>query len=76
MKKCRQCGKELPSPWISNICRECCRVNMKEIFEKNPEFKQAFMESVRELKKPENTEKLAKDTVKFMQGIQALQNRS
>lgn len=76
MKRCRQCGKELPPSWINDICLECARANLQRSFKENPEFKQAFMESVEELKKPENVEKMAKDTVKFIQGIQALQKKS
>lgn len=72
MKKCRQCGKELPNIWSTNICLECSRENVRKIFKENPEVKQAFKESIEEMKKPENTKKIADDTVKFMQSIQSL----
>mgnify|MGYP000171579953 CR=1 FL=1 len=45
---------------------------MKKIFRKNPEVKQAFRETIEELKKPENVEKMAKSTANFMNVVQAL----
>ena len=70
--KCRQCGKELESHWSTDICLECLRENMKKIFRENPEVKQAFRETIEELKKPENVEKMAKNTADFMNAIQTL----
>lgn len=70
--KCRQCGKELKPHWSTDICLECSRENMKKIFRENPEVKQAFRETIEELKKPENVEKMAKNTANFMNAIQAL----
>lgn len=70
--KCRQCGKELKPHWNTDICLECSRENMKKIFRENPEVKQAFCETIEELKKPENVEKMAKYTADFMNAIQAL----
>lgn len=52
------------------------RKRVQELFKQNPELKQAFMESIQELKKPENIERMAKDTVRFMQGIQQLQEQA
>ena len=69
---CRQCGKELKPHWGTDICLECSRENMKKIFRENPEIKQAFHETIEELKKPENIEKMAKNTANFMNAIQAL----
>lgn len=40
--------------------------------QKNPEVKQAFRETIEELKKPENIEKMAKNTANFMNAVQAL----
>ena len=70
--KCRQCGKELKSQWSTDICLECSRENVKKIFREYPEIKQAFHETIEELKKPENIEKMAKNTANFMNAIQAL----
>lgn len=70
--KCRQCGKELKPYWGTDICLECSRENMKKIFRENPEIKQAFHETIEELKKPENIEKMAKNTANFMNTVQAL----
>lgn len=70
--KCRQCGKELKPHWSTDICLEYSRENMKKIFRENPEVKQAFRETIEELKKPENIEKMAKNTANFMNTVQAL----
>lgn len=75
MKVCRQCGKELPQSWSTDICLECSRANVKKIFKENPDVKQAFVESVEEMRKPENIKKMADDTVKFMRTIQSLQKK-
>ena len=75
MKKCRQCGKELQNPYSTDICLDCSRENVKKIFKENPELKQAFKESIEEMKKPENMKKMVDDTVRFMGAIQPLQNK-
>lgn len=75
MKVCRQCGKELPKTWSTDICLECSRANVRKIFKENPDVKQAFMESVEEMRKPENTKKMADDIVKFMKAVQLLQKK-
>lgn len=75
MKVCRQCGEELPKSWSTDICLECSRDNMKKIFKEHPDVKQAFMESVEEMRKSENIKKMADDTVKFMQAVQSLQKK-
>lgn len=73
MANCRQCGKELPPVWSTDICLDCSRENMKKIFKENPEVKQAFKESIEEMKKPENMKKMVDDTCRFMSVIQSLQ---
>lgn len=73
MAQCRECGKELPQIWCTDICLDCSRANIKKIFKENPELKQAFKETVEELKKPENVKKMTEDTVKFMQAVQSAQ---
>ena len=72
---CRQCGKELTNPYSTDICLDCSRENVKKIFKENPELKQAFKESIEEMKKPENMKKMVDDTVRFMGAIQSLQNK-
>lgn len=69
MVNCRQCGKELPKNWSTDICLECSKANIQKIFEKNPEVKQAFKESIEEMRKPKNMEKMVDDTLKFMQTL-------
>lgn len=72
--KCRQCGKELKPHWSTDICLECSRENMKKIFRENHEVKQVFRETIEELKKPENVEKMARDTANFIDAIQVLRS--
>ena len=71
--KCRQCGKELPKVWSTDICLECSRENVRKIFKENPDVKEAFKETIEDLKKPENVKKMADVTCAFMRGVQALQ---
>ena len=47
---CRQCGTELPKIWSTDICMDCSRENVKQIFKEFPDVKQAFMDSIREMK--------------------------
>ena len=72
MKKCSVCGKELPESWAGEKCLDCSRKAMQKIFKENPEVKQAFMETIQELQKPENIERMARDTANFMNTIQQL----
>lgn len=73
MANCRQCGKELPKIWSTDICLECSKANVRKIFRENPEVKEAFRESVAEMQKPENMKKMVDDTCRFMSAVQALQ---
>lgn len=75
MSVCRQCGKELPKTYSTDICLDCSRANVQEIFKENPEVKQAFKESIEEMKKPENMKRMVDDTVRFMRAVQALQKK-
>lgn len=75
MAVCRQCGKELPKTYSTDICLDCSRANVQKIFKENPEVKQAFKESIEEMKKPENMKRMVDDTVRFMRAIQSLQKK-
>lgn len=72
---CRQCGKELPKNFTTNICLECSKENVRKIFKEYPEIKDAFRESIEEMKKPENMKKMVDDTVRFMGVVQSMQKR-
>lgn len=72
---CRQCGKELPKNFTTNICLECSKENVRKIFKENPEIKDEFKESIEEMKKPENMKKMVDDTVRFIGAIQSMQKR-
>ncbi len=73
---CRQCGKELPTISHTDICTDCARANLKKTIDANPELKKAYKEAVEETFSPENRKKIADDTVRFMQAIQALQKKN
>lgn len=73
MVNCRQCRKELPKIWSTDICLECSRENVRKIFKENPEVEQAFHESVQEMLKPETINKMTEDACHFMSAVQALQ---
>lgn len=75
MANCRQCEKELPKIWGTDICLDCSRENLRKTFEENPELKQTFKESVEEMRKPEKYKEMADDIDKFMSAIQSIQNR-
>lgn len=72
---CRQCGKELPKNFTTNICLECSKENVRKIFKENPEIKDAFKETIEEMKKPENMKKMVDDTIRFMGAVQSMQKR-
>ena len=69
---CKQCGKELPQNFTTDICLYCSRENVRKIFKEHPEVKQAFKESVEEMKKPENMKKMSDDICNFMARMQAI----
>lgn len=72
---CRQCGKELPKNFTTNICLECSKENVRKIFKENPEIKDAFKETIEEMKKPENMKKMVNDTARFIDAVQSMQKR-
>ena len=72
---CRQCRKELPKNFTTNICLECSKENVRKIFKENPEIKDAFRESIEEMKKPENMKKMVDDTARFIGAIQSMRKR-
>lgn len=72
---CIQCGKELPKNFTANICLECSKENVRKIFKEYPEIKDAFRESIEEMKKPENMKKMVDDTVRFIGVVQSMQKR-
>lgn len=75
MANCKQCGKELPKVWSTDICLECSRANVRKIFKENPEVKQAYQQSLEEMKKPENLEKMSNSCSKFIDVILKLRGK-
>lgn len=54
---------------------EQAKKNLQEIFRNNPELKQAFKETLDEMRKPENVEKMSKDICSVMQAVRTLRNK-
>lgn len=52
------------------------REKLRQTFKEHPEVKKAYMETIEELKKPENMKRMVDDTVKFMEAIQKLQEEA
>ena len=73
---CRQCNKELPKVYSTDICLECSKKNVMSLFRENPELKQAFIETVNELKKPENVKKASEDFIKVVGSLESLHKLS
>ena len=58
MMKCRECGKMLPQGQRIDICLDCSRKNMQKLFRDDSELEDAFRETIKELRKPENVKKM------------------
>ena len=71
---CRECGKMLSNEYITDICIDCSRKNMKKLFRDNPELKDAFIETIEELKKPENIKKMVHDTCRVINAINEMRD--
>ena len=74
MTKCRECGNILPNGQITDICLDCSRKNIQKLFRENPELKDAFVESINELKKPENIKKMVYDTCRVINAINEMRD--
>lgn len=72
MKICTHCGTEIPDYFKGDKCLECSKASIRKIFAEHPEVKEAFHETIEEMKKPEITQKMVDDTCKFMAGLQDL----
>ena len=56
--KCRECGKMLSQGQRIDICLDCSRKNMQKLFRDDSELEDAFRETIKELRKPENVKKM------------------
>ena len=74
-KNCSVCNAPIPDDSRSGKCLDCCRKEIKKIFDENPEAKAAFKETIEELRKPENIMKMANDAVKFMNALQTARKK-
>ena len=74
MTKCRGCGKILPNGQKTDICLDCSRKNIQKLFRENPELKDAFVESINELKKPANIKKMVYDTCRVINAINEMRD--
>lgn len=75
MVGCRECGKILPETYSTDICLDCSRKNIQKLFRDDPELKEAFKETIGELRKPESIKKMADNTVRFMNAINMIRDR-
>jgi hypothetical protein len=53
---------------------EQSKENLRKIFAKNPELKQAFKETIDEMSTPENIDKMAKDIHNAIKGFANIKN--
>lgn len=74
MIKCRECGKILPNGQRTDICLDCSRKNLQKLFRNNPELKDAYVETIEELKKPENIKKIVRDTCRVINAINEMRD--
>ena len=69
--KCVDCEKSIPHG--CKRCIECSGRALKATFAKSPELKQAFEETLNEMRKPENIERMAREITPAIQAVVALQ---
>lgn len=74
MENCIICGKKLTMQ-RGDKCPDCYREAIRQIFKEHPEAKQAFKESIDEMKKPENMKNMVDNAVQFMGKLQELQKQ-
>lgn len=74
MMKCRECGKSLSNGQRTDICLDCSRKNLQKLFRDDPELKDAFIETIEELRKPENIKKMAQDTCRVINAINEMRD--
>ena len=72
--KCRECGKMLSNGHRTDICLDCSKKNMKKLFRDDPELKDAFIETIEELRKPENIKKVVHDTCRVINAINEMRD--
>lgn len=72
--KCRECGKMLSKGHRTDICLDCSKKNMKKLFRDDPELKDAFIETIEELRKPENIKKMVHDTCRVINAINEMRD--
>ena len=72
--KCRERGKRLSNGQRTDICLDCSRKNLQKLFRDDPELKDAFIETIEELRKPENIKKMAQDTCRVINAINEMRD--
>lgn len=72
--KCKNCGKSLS--YKADKCGYCAKKSLQKIFAENPEVKQAFKESIEEMRKPDNVKKMVDDTYSFVERLKSLHRTS
>ena len=74
MMKCRERGKMLPQEHRIDICLDCSRKNMQKLFRDDPELKDAFRETIEELRKPENVKKMVDGACRVVNAINKMRD--
>ena len=74
MTKCRECGKALPQGQRVDTCLDCYIKNMQKLFRDDPELKDAFRETIEELRKPENVKKMVDGACRVVNAINKMRD--
>ena len=74
MTKCRECGNALPQGQRVDTCLDCSIKNMKKLFRDDPELKDAFRETIEELRKPENVKKMVDGACRVVNAINKMRD--
>lgn len=74
MTKCRECGKALPQGQRVDTCLDCSIKNMQKLFRDDTELKDAFRETIEELRRPENVKKMVDGACRVVNAINKMRD--
>lgn len=73
MGKCVKCGAETARSCQKCMkCMKCSKKAVQAMFHESPELKQAFQETLAELQRPENIQKMTAQITPVIQAVAAL----
>ncbi|MEG1565105.1 MAG: hypothetical protein RR365_15510 [Bacteroides sp.] len=70
MAKCIKCGVDVAIG--RQKCLACSTEDVRALLRKNPELKQAFKDTIRKMRQPENIEKMAEQAVPVVEAVSAI----